>query len=246
MAQSLASQAGALKESTLKLPAIFQAPQKAIEARTVAPYIVFAHPRRSDEWAKLSSKFNNIQEGDMFLIHKDGPTELPVLKIAWIGHQQYWAQANPSGEVIRTSFIEMPQPFKEHVEAVVLVYLEDRVMPANVCFRTTKCPCAKTMSDALAEASTPEWGDKSLQHKETLVCNDPYMRFFGEVTLGPSRIGKGTGMPYRTTVATINPTGISEWRMLKEWFDNEEAQKQLDDATNRFSSRIEEMRRKSQ
>lgn len=239
---SLAAQAGALTQE-LRLPSIFTAPNEPVKARAFPPYIAFAHPKRADEWAKITAKYGQPEEGEMFL-HLDGTVlKLDPAKLGWLAHKQYWAESNAAGtELIRSSFSEMPFPFKEHVEGVCIVYLEDRVVVANVCFRTTKCPAAKELADALAEAQTPGWGEKSPAHKETLVTNHPWMRFYGLVTLGEQRTSKASGMPYRTTKCEIHPTGVPEWRLLKEF--EATAQKQLEMAADNFQRRVAEVSKK--
>lgn len=242
--KSLAAQSGALANATVTLPAVFQQPQERLVSRDWAPYITFAHPKRADEWNKLIAKLGQVSEGDMCFISQEHICKLDVAKIGWLCHKQYWAETNPAGEMLSATFQEKPHPFKEHVEAVVLVYFDDRIVPANVRFRTTKCPAAKVMSKALEDASKPEWGDQSPAHKETLVANQPFMRFYGEMLLGPSRPSRSSGLPYRPTVCTVKPTGVAEWRLLKEFCDNPESQKALDEAAKRFEFRIADVTKK--
>ena len=244
-AASLASQAGVLAPADLKLPAVFSAPAEPVQARYIAPYISFAHPNKSDEWKKLNDKFGAVEEGQMFLMEKEGPTRLNPAKLSLFCCKQFWAKGNAAGEILQISWKELPDPFKEHVECVVLVYLEDRIVPANIEFRTTKCGAAKALSDALLEAQTAAWGDRSPAHKETLVCNQPFMRFYGDVSLGEKRTSRRTGLPYRPTQTNIKPTGAAEWRLLKDFFEKEGTQKAIDDAAMRFESRIAEMKQKA-
>ena len=240
MAKSLAATTPGALTQELKLPSIFSAPEP-VKARDISPYVVFAHPKRADEWAKLTAKFGNIAEGSMFLVTSQELYELPLAKLGWIHHRQYWASANPAGELLSASWTEMPKPFKEHVESVVLVYLEDKIVPANMSFRSTKCPAAKTMADTFAECQTPKWADKSAAHKETLVCQQAFMRFFGEVQLGPQRIAKSTGLPYRPTQCNVKPTTLTEWRLLKAMIEDENTQKALNAAAERFEWRMKEL-----
>ena len=71
------------------------------------------------------------------------------------------------------------------------------------------------------------------------------MRFYGLVTLGPTRTSKSSGMPYKTTMCDIKPTGIPEWRLLKELCENETSQKLLQDPADRFESKMAELKTKS-
>lgn len=243
--QSLAAQSGALQNTQLKLPACFSPPTAPMEARFIAPYITFAHPKRLDEWKKLTGQFGNIEEGDMYFISKEHTCKLDPAKLGLLCFKQYWALANPAGEVQKVSFVEMPHPYKEHVQCVVLVYLEDRIVPANVEFRTTKCGAAKTLSDALLEAATPAWADKGPAYKETLVANQPFMRFYGEVTLGPTRTSKTSGLPYKPASCVVKPTNLTEWRLLKVLCDEPATQKALDDAAQRFEFKVKELEAKA-
>ncbi len=135
--QSLAASQGVLS-AELKLPAVFQAPVQPIAERFIAPYISFAHPNRKDEWKKITDAYKDVQDGDMFLIEQGNITELNPLKAGWLCHQQYWCMTNAAGEVTVTTFKEAPHPYKEHVEAVVLVYLVDRIVPRRRLLGT--CP----------------------------------------------------------------------------------------------------------
>lgn len=242
--QSLAAQSGALSVGNFELPAVFSAPQDAIKSRSIAPYVTFAHPKRADEWNRLVGQFKSVAEGEMYLVRPETLHKLDVLKCGWLCHKQYWAETNPAGDVLAVSFEERPKPFKEHVEAVVLVYLDEEIVPANVQFRTTKCPAAKAMSDALAKASSPEWGDLGPQHKETLVVNQPFFRFYGKITLGPQRTSKSSGLTYRPTQCTIEPTAIPEWRLIKAFTESADCKKSMDAAAERYSWRINEAKSK--
>src|SRR5690242_13215640 len=128
-----------------------------------------------------------MSEGEMYLIESSDVHKLNPMKASLLCCKQFWAEVNAAGEVLRTSFEEQPKPFKEHIESVLLVYLEDRIVPANCEFRSTKCPAGKALSDALLEASKPTWADKSPEHKATLAVPEPFLRFFGLVTLGVPR-----------------------------------------------------------
>lgn len=246
--QSLAAKTGALT-TELKLPAIFSAPMEKIESKFQSPYICFAHPKRSDEWAKITSKTGRApEEHDMFLIESNNVTPLPVAKLGWMCHKQYWCETNAVGEVIRVSFAEYPD-FKEHIEAVVLVYFDDRITPANVCFRTTKCGAAKSLSDALLDAATVAWGEKSPAHRDSMVCSQPFFRFYGDVKLGPTRVsksGKGAGNAYKPLVCDVKPTTTVEWQLQKAFCEDPATQDLLSSAANRFESRVKEMQSKPQ
>jgi hypothetical protein len=238
---SLAASSGALTTGGLTLPAVFQAAPPVVKARNLAPYVAFCHPKRADEWTRAVSKFGSMNEGDMVLFENDTVTKLNPAKLTLLCCKQWWGEANAVGDLLKTSWEERPRPYKEHIDAVVLVYLEDRIVPANIEFRSTKCPAGKTLADALAAAAEASWADRSAAHKETLICNQPWMRYFGEVTLAPTRTSKASGLTYRPTQCSVKPTGIPEWRLLKAFTEAENTQKLLDAAAERFMQRVNDV-----
>jgi len=146
-----------------------------------------------------------------------------------------------TGNVLAVSFNEMPKPFKEHILAVVLVYLDDRIYPANIEFRTTKCPAGKELADALAAADTPEWANLSQAHKETLAIQQAFGRFYGEVKLAGARPSKESGMPYNPLHAAIKPTTLTEWRMLDAFIKDPETNKLMEMCAGRHTSKLAEL-----
>ena len=246
--QSLASQnEGTLQESAvnpLTLPSVFQQASEPLKSQSWAPYVTFAHSNKKDEWQKIQSKTGVPNEGDMYFIDNDTVVHLPKAKLGWLVGKQVWVQANAGGEVQVATFVEAPFPFREQVESVVLVYLDDRIVPANMTFKTTKCRAAVEMSKALAEASDNKWADKSAAHRETLVSPQPFMRFYAEVVSDPPKPSKSSGMTYRTTSATIKPTSIQEWRLLKALCDNIETSKALEAAAARYQQRLKDLEAK--
>lgn len=242
--QSLAAQTQTIG-SELKLPDVFSAPAEPIKARFVAPYVTFAHNKRADEWKRIAATLGDPQEGNMYLVKHDSILALAPAKLGWIAHKQFWAEVNPAGEVLKVSWEEKPKPYKEHVEAVVVVYTEQGLIPANIQFRSTKCACTKAMSDALVECQTPDWGNKSEAHKHSLVCNQPWMRFYGIVEVSPPRTSRGSGMTYRLTSAVVKPTSTPEWKQIKEFAESAECSKAFQDAAERFQFRLAELTKKA-
>lgn len=242
--QSLAAEAGVLTDAKFAVPAIFQEPNDEIVGRFVVPYITFAHKGRPDEYAKLTGKFGTVEEGTMFLIEPNETTRLDTAKLGLIKAKQFWSEKNAAGEVLRTSWSEMPWPWGENIEAVVIVYFDDRIVVANTQPRTTKCSGFKILADALKDCQTPEWGDKSPAHRETMQINLPFMRFYGEVTLAGNRVSKKTGLPYRITQCAIRPVTNVEVKLLKAFTESPESNKQMTDAAGRYEMRLREIESK--
>lgn len=243
----------AVDKPGFKMPAVFGAPPNRVQARAWAPYITFAHPKKKDEWNKLTGKFRNVEEGDMYFIHGDRVEKLDVAKLSPIRLQQYWIHKAAGGtQVVATSYEERGDPFDEYIECAALLYLPDRIYPVNVQFRTTKCPIGKALDTALNDAQEPSWGDRSPEHKATLVLEQPFLRFYGECVIAEPRPGKKGGMPYRPGQCTIKPTGVVEFQLIKAFQEQLLAEEQTESKTllemvaNRFQSNIDDVNAKLQ
>lgn len=242
--QSLAATAGVLSTPGFQVPDIFQEPQEKVVGAFSTPYIVFAHKNRQDQYAKLVGQFGLVNEGDMFLIEPTGITKLETAKLGLMKLKQYWVETDASGQILRSSFVEMPFPWKEQMDVVVIVYLADRIVIANINPHTTKCPGFKVLADALDECQKPTWGDKSPAHRETLQIANPMMRFFGEMTLGPQRTSKKSGLPYRVTQCVIKPTTNVEANLLRAWVADDSTSEKMKDAADRFLLRMRDLESK--
>lgn len=212
-----------------------------------APYITFAHHSRKDEWAKLNAKFgaNKVQEGAPFYVDGDDVRDLSGgMKLGYVCGTQYWAHKDPSGKLLAFSRSPKPDPFREAVEAVLLVYLEEKVAPANVTFHTTKCGAAKAMSEALALASTADWGKQGPSYEATMAVKQPFLRFYADVVLSAPRNSKKTGLPYTTLLTTVVPTGRREWDQLKALGADANVKNLLEMAAERYQSVIKELEAK--
>lgn len=241
--QSLAAQTGALSNN-FKMPAVFQPPTAPMEGRVLAPYITFAHAKRADEWAKIIAKFGNIAEHDAFLVEPKSITALPTIKASVMTYYKYYARTDSVGKVLETSEKETPAVGKEHIECVLWVYLADRCTPANVQFRTTKCGGVITLSEALAEAQTPEWAAKSPQHKETLIATEPFLRFFGELQVQGPRTSKNGNVYRPCPCSAVKPTTAAEWKLVQDFFAKPDASEVIELASLRFQSQVADAKAK--
>ncbi len=207
-----------------------------------APYISFAHPTRKDEWAKLQAKFGSVKEGHPYFIDGTDMRYLPSMKLGFICGTQYWSHKSPNGTLLAFSRNPKPSPFREHVEAVVLVYLDDKVVPANVTFHTTKCGGAKDMDAALRLASTTDWGAQGPDYAMTMQIPQAFLRFYADVALGEPRNSKTSGLPYQPLYASIRPTTSTEWSAVGQ--STETIQKHLDLAAKRYEYVLNELKAK--
>lgn len=231
----------AIVPTTIRMPAIFGAPPPKIAGKAWAPYMAFAHPKRVDEWKKIQGKFGtNVEEGELYFIHNDEVRRQDSYKLTMLCCKQFWASKNPVGKILAVSYEEKPDPFREHIEAVVLVWFDDGIVPANIQFRTTKCPMGKALADALAEVTTPEWFEQSDAHKETMKITQPFYRYYGECSVAPERPSKTSGMPYKPGVCVVKPTMANEWVLAHKFDTGEDTQRLLNLCESNYLSRLKE------
>ena len=240
---SMASEAGLVQASSDFLPDILKQAteqQAPMEERTFGSYITFAHPKRSDEWAKIVGKYGqSVQEGDMYLMHEGEPTRLEKAKVSILCGHQYWVEKNAAGNILRTSKDEKPKPFKEQVDAVLLLYREDDILPVSCQFRTVKCSAAVKLTKELVECQQPEWVEKSLDHAAASRVQQPFMRFYGEISEGEKRISKSSGLAYRPLNIVIKPTGAGEWALLKQLTEGTDTRDQLKKVAETYQYRMD-------
>ncbi len=208
-----------------------------------APYITFAHPSRKDEWAKLQMRFGaqNVKDGDPFYIDGDDMRSMKQMKVGFVCGQQHWVHKAANGDLIAYSRNPKPDPWREHVEAILLAYLDDKVVPCNVTFRTTKCGAAVQMDEALRLASTPDWGHQGPAYAATMQVQAPFLRFYADMTLNAPRTSKKTGLPYSTFTTVIVPTGPAEWDKLKAFGTDGNAQTLLNMASERYEQVLSDL-----
>lgn len=241
MAESLAEIAGLTLPN---LPSILD--QKPIEvvSRFNTPYVTFCHPN-SPLWGKILSKYSDAREAEQYLISGDEVTRLAPFKYAILTAKQYWV-AGDKEKITGVSFSEKSHPYGESIDAVVLCYVNDKLIPASVQFRTTKCGAVHPMISAFAEATTAEWGKKSKSHELTMACQKPWMRFFGTVMLDKPRTSKSSGMVYIPASVVISPTSAAEWKVLAEHLTGDtdtskEFYRAVEEASSNFERRGKEL-----
>jgi hypothetical protein len=242
---SLAAQSGALTAPLeTQMPAIFGSPGEDIKGREWGAKVVFAHSGKPDEYKRLVQALGGRapDDMDMFLIESDTVTHLPTMKCGWLIGQQRWVtEVKKDGRWVIDKVKEeedKTKGWKEIVDAALLVYLADRIVPAQCRFKTTKCPGAITLSKAAKEAATPEWAEKSDHHRATLAIQQSFWRFHGIVIVLPKRNPQGGGEPYRPTSCDIFPTGPNEVKLIEKFNRDPESKKLLDKCAEGYAARI--------
>jgi len=238
---SLAAQSGALQHSETKLPAIFGGPAEDIKAKDWGTYVCFAHAKRADEYRRIVQAIGRAPDDhDMFLMEAKTVTPLPVMKCTILKLQQRWVRTvekNGVFEPAEVSAVEMPSPFAEVIDAAILVYLSDRIVPATIECRKAKCSGMVTINDALHLASTNEWASKGELYKQTLQLQQPFWRFYAKYEVLPPRPPKGGGYPYRPTRADVFPTGPDEWKLIATFNQDPESVALMNKCAERFAFR---------
>jgi hypothetical protein len=240
MAESLAAKAGVLKTVELQLPSIFGAPQEDVTTRTMAPYVSFAHPMAKDTWSKALAANPRAEEGEQYLIVEGKAVNVTPAKLTPMLVKQFWTEEDQAGNILRTFLSEGPG-LRENAEAVVLVYVGDRLVPASMSFKTTKCGAAITLAKALLHAGgvhdgTP-WESLSQDHALTLACPQPFMRLFGHIKT-TRRTSKKTGFIYVAAEAVVQPTGAAEWTVLASAFKDPEFNDTLQKVADKHEERM--------
>lgn len=242
--QSLAAKSGALAElkQEFTLPALFESPKgvEDVQGRSVAPYVCFASPAAKQQWPRLVAAIPNVKEADQVLVTPTRSAQLTPLKFHLLIARQYWAHVSADGQILAARDKEHPNPYREQIEAVVIAYDGETLVPANMTFKSTKCGACQDMCRALVEASSPDWAKKSPAHELTLQATKPFMRFFGVVDT-VKRTAKQSGLSYIQATVTIHPTTAVEWKLLAKFLQMQEFMDALQVASDRFERRVAEI-----
>jgi hypothetical protein len=208
------------------------------------PYIQFVYAK-SKNYGAMLQKIPTLREGEPVLVlpAPANPIKLNPLRYFLLHASEYWGQYNTSGELVAVSRTKPDDPqakpkWDQVIEAAVLVVLDDRLVPAQVRFKTTTCPAIYPAILALAEAKTGAWVKKGPEYAFTAKCDKPWARFVTHASR-TERTNRERGTVYSCMEAQVHPTNASEFVLLSEFFNTEENVGLLNEVAAAYRKRVE-------
>ena len=125
-----------------------------------------------------------------------------------------WVSRDNTNKLTGVSF-EQPSGkslLRDNVEAVLWVFNGDTITPAVTSLRSAKADAGTKGLIAVAEAATSSWGEKSADHKASLVIPQPFARV--TVTAHPYNDTAKSGFAFSGFRPTINPTTAGDFQIL--------------------------------
>lgn len=214
---------------------------------TSSPYVQFVH-HQAKNYRKLLTEIKGLSNLDVVL---NTPGQLAVkldpCVFTVFNMYQYWAVLDTQGIPTKVywKLEDSTEDSKEHIDTIVIVYLDDRAVIARMLFKTTKVKAIRTAHAALLEASDDElWASKGNEYKNTLTVEQPMLRFIATIEM-TQRTGKGSGNNYQQATADIEPTTSTEWKKVFDMFQEEDYEKNLQLVMNDFEARRKFLESKS-
>lgn len=130
----------------------------------------------------------------------------------------------------------------EHYVTLLLVFINNKLIPCKFDFRTTKSQAASTPIQMLHQSILPEWGSLSEAHRNTMSFQIPWGRVVTETTT--QRRVSAKGMAYHQAMANSRPASVDEMKALTEFASNQDNLDLFSRVQADYEKRCEELRKK--
>jgi hypothetical protein len=130
----------------------------------------------------------------------------------------------------------------EHYVTLLVVLLNNQLIPVKFDFRTTKSKAAEDTIRMLHQAQSPEWAKLGNDHRETVAFPIPWGKVFCEVTT-QRKVGS-SGLPYYQAIPTPRPASVAEMKMLMEAAGNVEFLATFERIKTEYEQRVSDLKAK--
>jgi hypothetical protein len=208
------------------------------------PFATFISAK-SPRFPELAAAIPGLKEPQVVLIRPQPqrPIRLDPFKVHLITARQFWVESEEDHSLIRVQY-NRPEKYsaelKETIEAVVLAYAGNKVFPARVTFKTTKCVGAAVAAKTLKLAASASWADEGPEYAATLQLPMPWARFTATFTC-TQQTARFSGRKYWLSNATITPTSESDAATVAAAFKDEEVQATYNAVLASFNRRVAEL-----
>lgn len=212
------------------------------------PYVQFISSK-GQSFGEVARQIPSIQDGDPILVRAKAATKLNPFRFYLAAAFQHFSMVDTMGCIVKATLdstvARSDRAWQEHIEALIIVVLDDELVPARCTFKTTKTNAAHTAIKTLREIreEPEEWAKRSPEHKLTVKVPLDWARFTTTVTLkrGTSR---STGFNYVAANGFAEPTGAADWKLLADAMKDDNFNMLCDDTLRRHEQRISEVKQK--
>jgi hypothetical protein len=164
---------------------------------------VIKFSRKSQYADRIAAALPGIQEGQLFLLARDGQYHMPIWAFL-ISGVQYWTEVDWQTGEVQAASKEPTGHMQEDIRALVLVATDAGLIPAIMSARSAATTWIKEMTRAIGDKC---WVDVAGTFRSTTHIS-------------------GRGFPYVTNHADPRPINAEQYTLLKDWVENEESQKE--------------------
>jgi len=205
------------------------------------PWIGFHHPK-SGKFAEISATLPDLKEGDPYLCFH-GYKSLVGVRMQLLGKQyQTWQQTNAAGALTAVVEMEGRFPFKEVIDAVVMVYLDEGIVTATIGLRGPKCRCASDFQYAAELTEAPAWAGTD-KFRQQLAKMPARMRVAMALTM-VEKIDQTSGSSYHVAQGVCSPLTPDELMLFGEYTKDTEQGKKLAQVLNLFNKKVADLKAK--
>lgn len=207
-----------------------------------APYVGFVSSK-SPNFASLITDLGGVKpEGTPYLgVNGKNVVLSPFRFLIFTGFRS-WVSRDNTNKLTGVSF-EQPTgktALRDNVEAVIWVFSGDTVIPSVTSLRSAKADAATKGLIAVAEAGTASWGEKSPDHKASLIIPQPFARV--TVTAHPYNDTAKSGFAFSGFRPTITPTSAGDFQILTKAMKDPQFQALHEAAMAEYNRRIAEQK----
>lgn len=223
----------------LEAPPVAGGLEKTENTNVGTPYVGFLS-MKNKKVADIIQAIPGIQESSPFFHDPvEGYKQVNGLRYILLDAYQFWAVRDGDNNVVKAT--ETPQQrggeYTETVETLALVFMGDQLIPVVITFKSGTTPGYHTAKEAVSRASTPEWADKSPDHR---IAFDgvpyPKYRVVTSVTTFMAPTQKGHKMIKAR--GNARPISLGEAGLLAKALENPKFQKDLEACRQTLTYRV--------
>lgn len=202
---------------------------------------------KSPAFQKVAPYFPHLKEGEPVLFTPDdAPIRLDPFRFILAHAKAHYSEIDGEGKIVRTSFSRdeaaKDKTLQEHVEAMILVIIGEKLVPARCTFKGTKVKAGWIAISALEIAKEGDkWSKISPDHKASLVVPDPRVRYSTTVTMSFGNVSRSSGHKYTVASGFAKPTTAPDWQLLATFLPREDFRAAADAVFAAWKDRLAEI-----
>ena len=185
--------------------------------RSGATCVRFFHGM-SELAGEIQAQCKGVKPADPILCENGKFTKLDPFRFHILDYKRLWVEREQGKQALNVA-TEDPgnRAYKEEIHAVILVYVDDRVVPATCVFKSGLCkgviPAINDLIGMRDGAFMSDWARRTPEHNVAAGIALPFARFVVEMSTKQST-SKSTGYKYFDSQSTMPPTNAGDYSIL--------------------------------